>query len=468
MLTGACQGPAGRRAQPTPVTLRVGVSVGQMAAADPQNGLRQVAQNQSVEALVKIGEDGRPTAWLAQSWEFTPDGRTLKVHLRPDLKFHDGSAVTATTSPRLSRAVCPISWGPRLRTSSGSPRQDRTKSTSPCDSARRSFSRRWMCSSAARRRAAPEPDRSNRWDRQSPTELRANNQYYLGRPIIDRLAVNTYPTARAAWAEMLRDHLDMLYEVGTDALDSLERSNKIQVFTYLRHYQYALDFQYPETGAEVVGSPARAGPGHRSRRDRSAGAEWAWRLFVRPNLAAVTGPLDPTSTNCEFDPAASRQRAVGTRRLHFTCLVPPDYERMALVVKRQLDQVNVTMDVQELPPIAYFDAMARRDFDAVLFDVVSGPSMFRQFSWWHSAAATNPTGFSSVGVDAALDHIRHSASDDDYRAGVTAFQRAMDRGSASDFPRLVATCAGGQQSLPRAAARTGARHSKHVAALETG
>src|SRR6478735_1524142 len=78
-----------------PAILRVGVSMGEMAAANPQNGVRQVAQNQTLEGLIKIGDDGRPTAWLAQSWEFAADRRTLTIHLRPDLKFHDGSPVTS-------------------------------------------------------------------------------------------------------------------------------------------------------------------------------------------------------------------------------------------------------------------------------------------------------------------------------------------------------------------------------------
>jgi ABC-type oligopeptide transport system substrate-binding subunit len=76
-----------------------------------------------------------------------------------------------------------------------------------------------------------------------------------------------------------------------------------------------------------------------------------------------------------------------------------------------------------MPPEGIYDAMARRDFDAVLFEVVSGPSLFRPFLWWHSGAA-NPAGFSSAAVDAALDRIQHAASDDEYRASVLAFQRA--------------------------------------------
>src|SRR4051812_5372765 len=88
---GTSNGPA------APATLRIGISVGQMATADPLNGVRQVAQNQSAEALVRIADDGRPTPWLAESWDYSADGRTLRVHLRPHVTFHNGLPVTAAT-----------------------------------------------------------------------------------------------------------------------------------------------------------------------------------------------------------------------------------------------------------------------------------------------------------------------------------------------------------------------------------
>ena len=102
----------GQHSVPAPATLRVGVSAAQIAAGDPQNGLRQLTQIWSVEGLVKIGEDGRPTAWLAKSWEFTPDGRTLKMHLRPGLRFHDGSPVSAPIVARLLESLLPPFMGP--------------------------------------------------------------------------------------------------------------------------------------------------------------------------------------------------------------------------------------------------------------------------------------------------------------------------------------------------------------------
>src|SRR4029077_7253311 len=72
------------------------------------------------------------------------------------------------------------------------------------------------------------------------TEFRGNPDYDLGPPTIDRVTVTGYPNVRAAWAEMLRDKLDMLWEVGPEALTSLERSSTISTFTYTRHYQYVL------------------------------------------------------------------------------------------------------------------------------------------------------------------------------------------------------------------------------------
>ena len=61
----------------------------------------------------------------------------------------------------------------------------------------------------------------------------------------------------------------------------------------------------------------------------------------------------------------------------------------------------------------------------MLGDFISGPSIFRSYRHWYSKAASihNPIG--SPLIDAALDRIRHAASDDEYRAGVTAFQQAI-------------------------------------------
>ena len=63
---------------------------------------------------------------------------------------------------------------------------------------------------------------SGRSSSSNPLELKANVDYYDGRPAISSILFTAYPTVRAAWAELLRGGLDMLYEVNVDALDSLQ------------------------------------------------------------------------------------------------------------------------------------------------------------------------------------------------------------------------------------------------------
>src|SRR5689334_14075933 len=43
---------------------------------------------------VRLG-DGSIAPWLAQSWDFSEDGKTVTFHLQPDATFADGSPVTA-------------------------------------------------------------------------------------------------------------------------------------------------------------------------------------------------------------------------------------------------------------------------------------------------------------------------------------------------------------------------------------
>ncbi|MGN7456517.1 ABC transporter substrate-binding protein [Paenibacillus pasadenensis] len=46
-------------------------------------------------SLVLVDDKGEPTPGLAEKWEASPDGLTYTFHLRPDLRFSDGSPLTA-------------------------------------------------------------------------------------------------------------------------------------------------------------------------------------------------------------------------------------------------------------------------------------------------------------------------------------------------------------------------------------
>src|SRR6185295_3103027 len=70
------------------------------------------------------------------------------------------------------------------------------------------------------------------------------------------------------------------------------------------------------------------------------------------------------------------------------------------------------------------EAAQTGDFEALLGDIVSGPTMLRSFRQYDSRMHVLPK-IPSAAIDAALDRIRHAASDDEYRLGVADFEQAI-------------------------------------------
>jgi peptide/nickel transport system substrate-binding protein len=233
LLLAACGSDAGSTAS-GPATSQLRVGFGQLSG----QGLRSMVQNWTVESLAALTNEGRLRPSLAKDWTVSPDGLSLTVNLAPNLMFHDGSPLTATVVANALQAVLPNTMGPAFEDVEGvSAVGDqqvvvRFRRPSPflLDSLQTPLSKPGSSLVGTGPFAVVDP--------KSPTELMANSHYALGPPGIDRIVFQSFPSARAAWAELLRGRLDMLYEVGIDALDSLETSTSVSVFTHRRHYQY--------------------------------------------------------------------------------------------------------------------------------------------------------------------------------------------------------------------------------------
>jgi ABC-type transport system substrate-binding protein len=266
----------------------------------------------------------------------------------------------------------------------------------------------------------------------STTELLANADYYGGTPHISEIKFNTFPSVRTAWAELLRNRIDMLHEVGPEALDSLETSTSIAVFKFTQRYQYivALNAEAPALRSSAIRRALNLAI-DRTRLVRQA---------LNQHGVPSSGPLWPkywalenAAPSFEFDP----QRAaaiLASKRVRFTCLIPSDqiYERIALELKRQLAAVGVDMNVRATSQDELFEAEKNRKYEAVLVQAISGPTLLRLYQAWHSDGAANMGGFGNRGVDAAFDRARHAETEQAYRQAVTALQQAF-----SDDPPAI-------------------------------
>ena len=187
------------------------------------------------------------------------------------------------------------------------------------------------------------------------------------------------------------------------------------------------------------GGQARAEHGRRSPGARAAGPQGPRRRGRRPVVAALLGARRPgrgfrRSGACRCTArrgARSRGRpgrAPGTL-LEFTCLVPANFsilERMALLVQRQLGEVDVRMRAGVAAARRFNRRIVSGDFDAVMLSILGGPcaTVFHRFVALprrHRPAGTSGA-IATPRVDAALD----AALDARRRRGI---QRAPSGGS---------------------------------------
>jgi peptide/nickel transport system substrate-binding protein len=433
LALAACRNAAESRASdPDWSTLRIGV--GQSASSAGQGeGLRSLVQNLTIEQLATLTDEGRPRPGLAKDWTVSADGVALTVNLVSGAKFHDGSPLTGAIVAQALQATLPDTLGPIL--------EDVDGVSAPNDHQvvvrfrRRSPFILDLLDVPIPKPGAPTVGTGPHVlsDPKSLTEFRGNDNYYLGRPAIDRVVVTTFPSVRSAWAEMLRGRIDMLYDVGTDALDSLETSSNVSTFTYTRRYQYILIFnsrsdvfqsrQVRRALNMAVDKEALVREALNGRGLVSSGPVWPHNSAFRADFPAFR--FDRQSAAATLSDGRGAVNRTG--RLHFTCLVPPDamYERIALVLKRQLAAVDVDMSVEETSMNHLVDGLKNRRFEAALIEGVSGPTLLRPYQLWHSKGGKNPGGLGSAALDVALDSIRHAASDDEYLRAVANFQQTI-------------------------------------------
>jgi ABC-type transport system substrate-binding protein len=155
---------------------------------------------------------------------------------------------------------------------------------------------------------------------------------------------------------------------------------------------------------------------------------------------ASSGPIWPRywalpspSPWFEFDPRRASEIVNGGQHelripaVRFTCLTlaDPVYERIALELKRQFQAIGVEMDVRETTPDQLIEAERKGTFDAVLFDVISAPTLLRVYLMWYSRSEGNPGAFGNPSVDAALDRVTAAETDASYRQAVAGLQQAF-------------------------------------------
>ena len=440
----SCSSPSAGPAvvEPTqPVTLTIGVP--HPTPEDPLRGLQGAARLVSFEGLSAVNRDGRARPRLAESWTEAEDGLSWEIRLRPNAYFHDGSPVDA---PNVKESLQRTLAGGERMLSPGL--DDITTIETPSSHTllirvgqRSTFLMDDLTVPISKRKdGAVFGTGAYMVDSTSSDEIgmKAFQKYYRGAPTIDRIRWKVYPTVRTAWAAMMRGEIDFLYEVGQDTVEFVRGENSVALFPFLRNYVYAVALNsrrnhfrdwrvrralnYAVNRASIV---QQAFKEHARPESGSSWPEhWAHDATVpsyayEPERAAAL--LDAARIPTPSSPDPSRPPA----RFRFTCIFPegfPLWEKMGLLVQRDLAAIGVDMTMEALSVKEFNTRIMAGSFDAVLSEFVVGNTPARNFTLWHSSSKMNVWGYHNDTVDAALDGIRRASTDAEYR---TAFRRSQ-------------------------------------------
>jgi peptide/nickel transport system substrate-binding protein len=425
-----------------PLRLRIGTAL-------PPAGLRNTGVGELVrglygETLLGSDRNGSARARLCEKWEWLDNDTILKLTLRTGVSFHDGTPLDAETAATLLRQIFadkrgspPVSYGSVrhvkvLDTRTLQVHLSRPEALLPEDLADARMTKDLV---------GTGPFVVADVSAEAAT-LGGYPGYYLGRPHVEQVEIKVYPSPRSAWSAMMRGDINVLHEVSRDAAPFIEAESSVRTYPMLRSYVQAIFFnvRHPvlarrdvrQALSYAIDRDALVRDVMRGRGERADGPvwkyHWAYSTTQRtydynPELARVKLDTAGFSVRTEEEKAGARMPS----RFRFTCLLMGNdsrYERIALVMQKQLYQIGVDMQIEAVPADELMQRMSTGRFDALFADLISGRSLTWLYRQWHSSPVQPGklnTGYTSA--DAALDRLRETHTEGDVKGAVGSLQQ---------------------------------------------
>jgi peptide/nickel transport system substrate-binding protein len=240
---------------------------------------------------------------------------------------------------------------------------------------------------------------------------------------------------------MLRGEVDYLHDVSRDAADFVEAQSNVGTYSYLAPYYLPIVFnlRHPvlrqvEVRRAINEAIDRQQIVKVAMRGRAVPADGPlWPHFWAMSAASPTYTFNREAANIRLDAAGFPVRppvdaAKMAQRFHFTCLYwneGPQYERIALVVQRQLFEVGIDVEMKPVPMTDLLAKMGTGDYDAVMMQLSSGRALDWIDRFWHSRNQSQGLMSHYSSADDVLDRLRLADTDDETRRGVAELQRVL-------------------------------------------
>ena len=266
--------------------------------------------------------------------------------------------------------------------------------------------------------------------------LQAFDRYYRGHPTISAVTITNYPTLRNAWAALMRDETDMLYEVGRDAVDFVQAESKVKTYSFGRPYYNALVFnvRHPilkrteirRALNEAVDRTALIRDGMNGR-GRPAGGpllpeHWAYPPSSRPF------EFNPTARGCcstraAAAPALHRREDARPVLVHLSGLERSEVRTAGRVDSETTGRRRRGNAAGSLPLDQLGERVAKGDFDAFLIELADDHCWVYEF--WHSHEPGRLSIADTVRPTPCSTASRRRATDEEIRQGVAELLKIL-------------------------------------------
>lgn len=410
---------------------------------------------------------------LARSWEWSDDGRTLRFVLRNDIRWHDGSPVTAEDVVWTLSIAADSAYGylgrAELDEIQGAVVRDggveilfRAPSAAaleplarlpilpkhlldsiPAAGFQRAAYHREPIGSGPFRFAGRLPDGSVQLDRvpDYPEEL--------GRALLDRVVLKEVPEASAVLVELSTGSADACVIGSSVAADAAAAGNRTIPIVPVGALAIAVDNRKPPFSDVRVRRALSAAldraeiahvvsPASSPARNFLPDASIRWRDTT---LAQPDG--DPGLAGALLDSAGWRLSADGVRRnaagapLQFSIVAPPPLQPLLTVVQAQLRRVGAQVDLQLVEPSTFVASLGDPERRPAVLAIIIVPDRIAvpdPHSDFHSTSEYNLSSYRKPAVDSIVERLQDAIPDDE-RASL---YRELQRHIADDVPLIYA------------------------------
>ncbi len=415
------------------------------------------------DSLVRLDSEQNIEAELAKRWEVSPDGLQWTFYLRPDIVFHDGTALTAEDVK--------FTYDHIINSHRGAytvyfqfVKEVRVLDTHTVQISLSQFDnvlwtglayvgiapKHLLAKPAASAQFNQHPIGSGayRFVRRTPQEiiLEANQNYYQQRPYLDRIAIVILPSQGAVLNHLIAEQLDMAFLLNPEDYGALNQIPSIKIYNNWYPFLYLLTLDNR--------NPLFRSTTNRRLLNQAINKEQIIQRLLKDQgeIAASTVPSKSPFYNAAVTPYPHDPKGVAkmlaksgwkthnkdhilrknNRYFEFTAYAMEGHsmeERILLNVQEQLLLLGIKMNITVLPFDQYIKKIFREQhFDANLIFFVFRDFYGNNSNIWDSQQikkGINYLSYANPEIDRLLKTIRLARSKPDQIAALKEFQRII-------------------------------------------